>query len=88
MNGDNVTFFDSFGVEHIPKEVKSFISNKNIKTNIYRIQPSDLIIYEYFCIGFIDFILKGISKGLLDYANFFPPNKYEKNHNIMQKYFQ
>ena len=30
---NNVTYFDSFGVEHIPKEIKTFISNENIKTN-------------------------------------------------------
>ena len=36
-SNDNVTYFDSFGVEHIPKEVKKFISNKTIKTNIFRI---------------------------------------------------
>ena len=35
---DNVTYFDSFGVEHIPKEIKRFINNKNIRTNIFRIQ--------------------------------------------------
>ena len=38
----------------------------------------------YFCIGFIDFMLKG--KSLLDYTNF--PNDYEKNDKIMLKYFQ
>ena len=32
------TYFDSFGVEHIPKEIKKFIGNKNITKNIYRIQ--------------------------------------------------
>ena len=31
----------------------------------------------YFCIGFIDFIFKG--KSLLDYANLFSPNYYDKN---------
>ena len=31
----NVTCFDSFGVEHIPKEIKKFIGNKNIKINIF-----------------------------------------------------
>ena len=25
---DNLTYFDSFGVEHIPKETKKFIGNK------------------------------------------------------------
>ena len=57
---DNVTYFDSFGVEHIPKEIKKVIEIKNVKTNIYRIQTYDSIIYGYFCIGFIDFMLKGI----------------------------
>ena len=32
---NNVTCFDSFGVEHIPKEIKKFIGNKNIKINIF-----------------------------------------------------
>ena len=34
----NVTYFDSFSVEHIPKEILKFIGYKNIKTNIFRIQ--------------------------------------------------
>ena len=36
VNNNNVTYFDSFGVEHIPKEIKEFVKNKNIKTNIFR----------------------------------------------------
>ena len=36
VNNDNVTYLDSFGVEHIPKEIK-FIGNKNIQTNIFSI---------------------------------------------------
>ena len=35
---NNVTYFDCFGVEHIPKKIKHFIGNKNMKANIYRIQ--------------------------------------------------
>ena len=38
VKAENVTFFYSFGVEHIPKEIRKFIRNKNIITNIYRIQ--------------------------------------------------
>ena len=34
MNNNDITYFDSFGVEHIPKEIKAFINNKNIKTSI------------------------------------------------------
>ena len=92
VNGDNesvsydTTYFDSFGVEHISKEIKTFIENKNIITNIYRIQAYDSIIREYFRIGFIDFILKG--RSFLDYINLFSFNEYEKNDEIMLKYFQ
>ena len=68
-NGENVTYLDSFGVEHIPKEIRKFIGNKSIITNIYRIQAYNSIIRGYFCIGFIDFILKG--KSLLEYSNLF-----------------
>ena len=39
VNDNNVTYFDSFGVKQIPKEIKKFIGNKNVVTNIYRVQP-------------------------------------------------
>ena len=58
-------------VEHIPKEVKKCIKNKNIITNIYRIQPYDSIMCGYFCIAFVDFMLK--DKSLIDYTNLFSP---------------
>ena len=59
LKGDNITYFDSFSIEHIPKEAKKFIPNKNITTNIYRTEAKDSVICGYFCIGFIDFMLKG-----------------------------
>ena len=86
MNAKNVTYFDSFGIEHIPKEIKKFIRNKNIIRNIYRIQAYDSVMCGYFCIGFIDFMLKG--KSLLEYTNLFSPNKYKKNYKIILKYFR
>ena len=86
INDSNVTYFDSFGVEHISKEIKKFIGNKRIITSIYRIQAYDSIMREYFCIGFIDFILKG--KSLLDYTYSFSPNDYENIDKIILKYFQ
>ena len=86
VNAKNVTYFDSFGVEHIPKVIRKFIGNKNIITNIYRIQAYDSIICGYFCTGFIDFMLKG--KSLLEYTNLFSPNEYKKNDRIILKYFQ
>ena len=59
VSNNNVTYFDSFGVEHIPKEIIKFIKNRNIKTNIFRIQAYDSIMCGYFCIGFIDFMFQG-----------------------------
>ena len=64
-----VTYFGSFGVEHIPKEIKIFINRKNKKPNIFRIQVYDSIMCGYVCIGFIDFMLKG--KTLTEYRNLF-----------------
>ena len=54
---NNVIYFDSFGLEHIPKEIKTFTSNKNIKTNIFRVQAYDSIMCGYFYIEFINFML-------------------------------
>ena len=86
MNANNIVYFDSFGVDHIPKEIKKFTGNKNIITNIYRMQAYDLIMCGYFCNGFIDFMLKG--KSFLDHTNLFSPNDYETNEKIILKYFQ
>ena len=55
----DVAYFDSFGTEYAPKEIRYFIGNKNIKTNIYRIQAIDSIMHRYICAGFTDFMLKG-----------------------------
>ena len=85
-NAESVIYFDSFGVEQIPKEIRKFIGNKNITTNIYIIQAYDSIISVCFCTGFIDFMLKG-KNSLLEYANLFSPNDYEKNYEIILKYF-
>ena len=49
-------YFDSFGVEHAPEEIKEFIENKNIKATIFRVQSDNSIMCGHFCIGFIDFI--------------------------------
>ena len=84
---NEVIYFDSFGIEHIPKEINKFIgSNKNIKANIFRIQAYDSIMCGYFCIEFINYILKG--KTLLDYTNLFPPNDFKKNDQIIKRIFK
>ena len=69
QNNNNVTYFDYFGVEHIPKEIKAFINNKNIKTNIFRVQEYDLIMCGYFWIALIDLMRAG--KTLTKYTNLF-----------------
>ena len=73
---DNVTYFESFGVEHIPGKIRVFIRNKDIKTNIFRIQEYDSVMYGYFCIGFIDFMRKG--KSLTDFTNLFTSDDFKK----------
>ena len=85
VNNKTVTYFDSFGIEHIPKEVKKFIGNRNIISNIYRIQNYDSLMCGYFCIGFIDYMFKG--KSLTDYTNLFSPNNFKKNDDIILNYF-
>ena len=73
QNYNDVVYFDSFGVEHIPKEIKAFINRSlSITTNIFRIQAYDLIMCGYLCIGFIDFMLA--KKTLTEYTNLFSPN--------------
>ena len=71
---DNVTYFDSFGVEHSPKQIKTFINNKNIKTIILRIQAYNSVMCGYFCIEFINFMLA--RKNLTEFVNLFPPNNF------------
>ena len=70
-----------FKFEHIPKDIRKYIGNKNIIRNIYRIQAYHSIICRYFFIGFIDFILK-------EYYKLFFPSEYEKNEKIVLKCFQ
>ena len=57
---NEVIYFDSFGIEHIPKEINKFIGNeqspsakarnKKIEANIFRIQAYDSIMCGYFCL--------------------------------------
>ena len=84
-NNKTVPYFDSFGVEHIPKEIMKFIDNKNIITNVLRIQAYDSIMCGYFCIGFINFMLKGNS--LTDFTNLFLPKDFKENDDIILNYF-
>ena len=86
MNANSVNYFDKFEVENIPVKIKKSISNKKTKANIYKTQGNDSIMCGYFCIRFIDLMLK--RKSLLDYTSLFSPNKYEQNDKIILKTFQ
>ena len=65
----SVTYFGSFGVEHIPKEIKTFIDNNNITRNIFIIQAYNSVMCGYVCIELIHFMLKG--KSFTNFINFF-----------------
>ena len=86
-------YFDSFGIEHIPKEINKFINNdmkkpsslKRMKSNIFRIQAYDSVMCGYFWIEFINYMLKG--KTLLDYTNLFSPNDFKKHDRVIKRIF-
>ena len=75
VHNNDVIYFDSFGGEHIPKEIKAFIDFfLSITANIFRIQAYDSIMCGCFCTGFIDFMLAG--KTLNEFTNLFSPNNF------------
>ena len=85
-NRNEIVYFNSFGVEHVPEELKDIIWNKNIKANIFRVQANNSIMCNYFCIGFIDFMLP--SKKLTDFTSLFSTHDFEKNDRIILSYFK
>ena len=84
LNNKTVTYFGSFGVEHIPKGIEKFVDNKNVIANIFRIQAHDSVMCGYFCIGFINFMFN--SNSLTDFINLFLPNDLKKNDDIILNY--
>ena len=79
-------YFDIFGVEHVPKEIKKFIGHKSTKTNIFRIQADISIMCRYFCIEFIDFMFVG--KSLINISSFFSPYDFTKNDDIILSFLK
>ena len=43
VKSNEVIYFDSFGVEHVPKEIKKLIGHKNTKTTIFRLHTDNSI---------------------------------------------
>ena len=93
LKKNDIPYFDSFGVEHIPKEIINIIGRpsssaslrKNVIANIFRIQAYDSIMCGYFCIRFISFIFK--VKSLTEYTNLFSPNDFKRNDDTILNYF-
>ena len=85
VKNNEITYFNSFGVEHVPKEIKKSIGHKNIKTNIFRIQADNSTMCGYFCIEFIDFMFTG--KSLIDFTSLFSPYDFKENDKTILVYF-
>ena len=84
-NRNEIVYFDSFGVEHVPEEIKKFVGNKNIIPNIFRVQANNSVMCGYLCIGFLNFMLAG--KKLSGFTSTFSPYDFKKNDNIIRSYF-
>ena len=66
-NRSELVYFNSFGVEYVPEEIKEFVGNKNIKAQTFRVQANNPVVCGY--IGFIHFMLA--DKKLTDFTSFF-----------------
>ena len=84
------TYFDSFGISSLPEEIKKFLRGKNFMVNIFRVQAYDSIMCGYFCIGFLDYMLKGLgsARGLAEQLHDFPKQfshvDFKKNDKIIE----
>ena len=58
-NRNEIVYFGSFGVEHVPEEIKEFLGSKNIIANIFGVQTNNSVMCGSFCNRFIDFMLAG-----------------------------
>ena len=81
----NGTYFDSFGVKYIPKEIKKSIDKSTVITNIFRIQACDSVMYGYFCIRFINSMIAGNT--LTDFINLLSTNNFKNNDDIILNCF-
>ena len=85
LDDDKYYYFDSFGVRHIPIEIKRFIGDdRYIETNNKQLQDISSVMCGYYCISFIDHILDG---GNMDsYLDMFG-NDFKTNDKIVKKMF-
>ena len=86
VKNNEAIYFDSFGKEHIPNKINKSIDNKNIKSNIFRLQAYDSIMCGYYWIEFINYMLKG--KTLLDYTNLFLRMTLKRTIKLLKEYLK
>ena len=85
-NRSEIVYFDSFGVEHVPEEIKEFVGNKNIIANIFRVQANNSVMCGYFCIRFIGFMFAG--RRLTDFSGLFSSYNFDKYEEIILSCFK
>ena len=85
-NKSEIVYFDSFGVEDVPEEIKEFVGNKNIIADIFQVQANNSVMCGYFCIGFTGLMLAG--KKLTDFTSMCSPYDFEENDDIILSYFK
>ena len=86
VKNNEFVYFDSFGVEHVPKEIMHFIGHRDIETNIFRIEADKSVMCGYFCTGFVYFMFVG--KKLTDFTSLFSPYDFKKKDKIILDYFK
>ena len=84
VNNDVRNYFDSFGIEHILVEITKVIKHYDNVSNIFRIQANTSIMCGYFCIAFIEFMLKGLN--MHEFTNMFSVNDFKMNAYFIKKY--
>ena len=65
---NTAVYFDSFGIEYIPKELLNKEKDKSTAQNIFKAQDKDSIMCGFYCIAFIEYMLAW--KILLHYTTF------------------
>ena len=79
---NEVIYFYSFGVEHVPKDIKRFIGHKVQKQTLFRIKTDNSIMCGYFCIRFIDFMFAG--RSLIDFTSLISPYDFKKKKKMIK----
>ena len=68
------------------RKLKNLLGIKKRKVNIFRVQANNSVMYDYFCIGFIDFMLT--VKKWNDFTCLFSPHNFDKNDDVILSHFK